>query len=253
MIEIKIDKKLKNFDINIDFTLKKNDILAINGKSGSGKSTILKIIAGIEDSNSYIKVFDKIYQNSKIYLPPQKRDIGFIFQDYALFSNLKVIDNLLYVNKNLDLATHLLNTMNIYHLKTRDVNSLSGGEKQRVAIARALMKRPKLLLMDEPFSALDEEMKFKLKDYLKNLQKEFSFSIIFVSHSLKESLYLADFILKIDKGKKIYFKSKSDFIKKEKIINPKIIKKDNKKYLILIGDELFFIKKDDIFKININL
>jgi len=253
MIEIKIDKKLKNFDINIDFTLKKNDILAINGKSGSGKSTILKIIAGIEDSNSYIKVFDKIYQNNKIYLPPQKRDIGFIFQDYALFSNLKVIDNLLYVNKNLDLATHLLNTMNIYHLKTRDVNSLSGGEKQRVAIARALMKRPKLLLMDEPFSALDEEMKFKLKDYLKNLQKEFSFSIIFVSHSLKESLYLADFILKIDKGKKIYFKSKSDFIKKEKIINPKIIKKDNKKYLILIGDELFFIKKDDIFKININL
>ncbi len=253
MIEIKIDKKLKDFDINIDFTLKKNDILAINGKSGSGKSTILKIIAGIEDSNSYIKVFDKIYQNNKIYLPPQKRDIGFIFQDYALFSNLKVIDNLLYVNKNLDLATHLLNTMNIYHLKTRDVNSLSGGEKQRVAIARALMKRPKLLLMDEPFSALDEEMKFKLKDYLKNLQKEFSFSIIFVSHSLKESLYLADFILKIDKGKKIYFKSKSDFIKKEKIINPKIIKKDNKKYLILIGDELFFIKKDDIFKININL
>jgi molybdate transport system ATP-binding protein len=102
-----------NMDLDAEFNLEKGEFLAIMGESGSGKTTLLRIIAGLEKSSSKIIVDNEVWQDEKIFLPPQKRKIGFVFQDYALFPNMNVIENLLYVNKDYDLAEYLLEITNL--------------------------------------------------------------------------------------------------------------------------------------------
>ena len=185
----------------INLTLKKGEFIALSGVSGSGKTTILRIVAGLEEAFGEIIVDGEIWLNEKIKKPIQKRDIGFVFQDYALFPNLSVIDNLLYVKKDKDLAKQLLNLTDLYELKNRYPNSLSGGQKQRVSLCRALMKRPKILLMDEPLSALDPHMRLKLQDEILTLHKEFKTTTIMVSHDPSEMYKLASRVLVLKDGK----------------------------------------------------
>jgi molybdate transport system ATP-binding protein len=215
----KLKKKLHgsygNMDLDVEFTLQKGDFLSIIGESGSGKTTILRIIAGLEKSNSRIIVDSEIWQNDKVFLPPQKRGIGFVFQDYALFPNMSVIENLLYVKKDLKLAEYLLEITNLKELKDRYPSTLSGGQKQRVTLARALMRRPKILLMDEPFSALDISTKEMLQREILFLHKEFNLTTIMVSHSLSEVYKLSNKIMEIKKGKVIKFFEKSEILNKK--------------------------------------
>jgi len=205
----KINKKLHGnigeMELDIEFSLKNGDFLAIMGESGSGKTTILRIIAGLEKSNSKIIIDNEIWQDEKIFLPPQKRKIGFVFQDYALFPNMSVIENLLYVNKDKDLAYFLLEITNLNELKNRYPHTLSGGQKQRVALARALMRKPKILLMDEPFSALDPDMRNNLQKEIMILHKEFNLTTIMVSHSPNEIYKLSNKVIEIKYGKKIKY------------------------------------------------
>ncbi|MGJ0303201.1 ATP-binding cassette domain-containing protein [Aliarcobacter cryaerophilus] len=205
MISLNIKKELHgsngvmNLDINL--SLQNGEFVALSGVSGSGKTTLLRVLAGLEEASGEIIVDGEIWLNEKIKKPIQKRDIGFVFQDYALFENLNVIDNLLYVKKDKDLAKQLLNLTDLYELKNRYPNSLSGGQKQRVSLCRALMKRPKILLMDEPLSALDPHMRLKLQDEILTLHKEFKTTTIMVSHDPSEMYKLASRVLVLKDGK----------------------------------------------------
>jgi molybdate transport system ATP-binding protein len=205
MISLNIKKELHgsngvmNLDINL--SLQNGEFVALSGVSGSGKTTLLRVLAGLEEAFGEIIVDSEIWLNEKIKKPIQKRDIGFVFQDYALFPNLSVIDNLLYVKKDKDLAKQLLSLTDLYELKNRYPNSLSGGQKQRVSLCRALMKRPKILLMDEPLSALDPNMRLKLQDEILTLHKEFKTTTIMVSHDPSEMYKLASRVLVLKDGK----------------------------------------------------
>ena len=218
MISLNIKKELHgsngvmNLDINL--SLQNGEFVALSGVSGSGKTTLLRVLAGLEEAFGEIIVDGEIWLNEKIKKPIQKRDIGFVFQDYALFPNLSVIDNLLYVKKDKDLAKQLLSLTDLYELKNRYPNSLSGGQKQRVSLCRALMKRPKILLMDEPLSALDPHMRLKLQDEILTLHKEFKTTTIMVSHDPSEMYKLASRILVLKDGKIIDYGLPKDILLK---------------------------------------
>ena len=204
MIYIDVEKKLFSssgeIDLKVNVKIKKGEFIAIKGSSGSGKTTLLRIIAGLEKSKGEIIVFDKVWQNEKIFLPPQKREVGFVFQDYALFPNMSVLDNLLYVNKDKKFALKLLEMVDLISLKDRYPQMLSGGQKQRVALIRAIIKKPKILLLDEPFSALDPIMREKLQNDLILIHKEFKLTTIMVSHMPSEIYKLANRVVTIEKG-----------------------------------------------------
>ncbi|MEA2099040.1 MAG: ATP-binding cassette domain-containing protein [Campylobacterota bacterium] len=205
MIKIDITKQLHGsageMELSVNLDIRSGDFIALSGKSGSGKTTLLRILAGLEKSSGVIDVDGKIWQDDfKSFLEVQKREIGFVFQDYALFENMSVEENLLFVNKDKELVDYLLKTTELYELKKRSPHSLSGGQKQRVALCRALMNRPKLLLMDEPFSALDPTMRVKLQNELLSLHKEFGCTTIMVSHDPSEIYRLASRVIVLEDG-----------------------------------------------------
>ncbi len=205
MIKIDINKKLYGIDakmnLDINLEIKNGDFVALSGKSGSGKTTLLRVLAGLENATGFIDVDSKPWLDTKMQLSPQKREIGFVFQDYALFANMSVLDNLLYVKKDMKLAEHLLLITELTQLKERRPNTLSGGQKQRVALCRAMMNRPKLLLMDEPLSALDPAMRTKLQNEILTLHKEFKTTTIMVSHDPSEIYRLASRVVVLENGK----------------------------------------------------
>ncbi|WP_417331854.1 ABC transporter ATP-binding protein [Halarcobacter sp.] len=204
MIEIDIKKELHgsqgvmNLDVNLNINNK--DFIALTGLSGSGKTTLLRSLAGLEKAQGIIKVDNEIWQDEKEFLPVQKRKIGFVFQDYALFPNMTVLENLFFVNKDKELANHLLKITDLEALANRLPNSLSGGQKQRVSLCRAMMNRPKLLLMDEPLSALDPSMRIKLQDEILQLHKEFETTTILVSHDPSEIYKLSNRVIVLKDG-----------------------------------------------------
>jgi len=205
MIKIDIDKKLHggngDMNLNVDLEIKQGDFVALAGFSGSGKTTLLRILAGLEDASGTIEVGGEIWLDSKKTLPPQKREIGFVFQDYALFANMSVEENLLFVQKDKRLASKLLQLTELSDLKDRLPSRLSGGQKQRVSLCRAMMNRPTLLLMDEPLSALDPSMRTKLQQEILTLHKEFGTTTIMVSHDPSEIYRLAQRVVVLNNGK----------------------------------------------------
>ena len=205
MIEIDIDKKLYGsngeMNLNVQLDIKEGDFVALTGQSGSGKTTLLRILAGLEDAKGVIKIKDNIWLDNNTNIAVQKREIGFVFQDYALFPNMSVEDNLLYVNKDKALAIKLLEMTELLELKKRLPNTLSGGQKQRVSLCRALMNKPKLLLMDEPLSALDPGMRTKLQNEILTLHKEFGTTTIMVSHDPSEIYRLSNRVIVLNQGK----------------------------------------------------
>ena len=204
MIKIDISKKLHGsngeMNLNVNLEIKQGEFLALAGLSGSGKTTLLRILAGLESANGTINIDNNLWLNDKFCLPSQKREIGFVFQDYALFPNFSVLDNLLYVNKDKELANYLLKVTELEELKNRFPLTLSGGQKQRVSLCRALMNRPKILLMDEPLSALDSNMRTKLQNEILTLHKEFNTTTIMVSHDPSEIYRLANRVVILNFG-----------------------------------------------------
>ena len=210
MIQINIKKSLRTaegtIDLHINKEIQNGEFLTLFGKSGSGKTTLLRIIAGLETPQSgQIIVGDEIWFDSqkRINLPPQMRNVGFVFQDYALFPNMSVRGNLEFALKNKNdkqKVDEILAIMEIENLAQMKPDHLSGGQKQRVAVARTLMTNPKILLLDEPLSALDNTMRVKLQDELANVHKRFGITSVLVSHDISEVFRLSNRVFKIALG-----------------------------------------------------
>jgi molybdate transport system ATP-binding protein len=210
MIRIRIRKQLNmvggKTDLVIDTELPLHQITALYGKSGVGKTSLLNIVAGLmQPEDGYIEVDGQIWLDTKhnINLPPQKRNIGFVFQDYALFPNMTVRQNIAYaLGKNGDqwLIDHLLQLTGLTAFAEHKPQTLSGGQRQRAALARALVRKPSLLLLDEPLSALDMETRVSLQQELLQLHHEYQFSALLVSHDIPEVYQLSANVLCIDNG-----------------------------------------------------
>ncbi|MDB5015203.1 MAG: potA [Mucilaginibacter sp.] len=199
MISINIEKRLKAYHgqqvLKIARQFEPGSITKIYGPSGAGKTTFLKVIAGFthpENGNITVDGVTWLDTASKINLPPQKRMAGFVFQDYALFPNMTVHEHLAYATSDKEWIEKLLAIGKLETLTSHKPQFLSGGQQQRLAILRALAIKPELLLMDEPFSALDPEMKVSLIDNLKIIFKEAGTTVLIVSHNPQELENLAD-------------------------------------------------------------
>ena len=192
--------------IKFNIQAEKGTLTSIIGSSGSGKSTVLKLISGLELNDKNVKsriILDgKEIQN----LSPSKRGIGFVFQNSALFQNMNVVQNVAYGlqttgmsrKKSIQLASEFLTHFELAGFDYRNVATLSGGEKQRVAIARTLIVKPKLVLLDEPLSALDAELRKKLADKILEWQKEFGFTAIMVTHDIEEAKRMSQKIISMN-------------------------------------------------------
>lgn len=215
-LEVDIYKKLNEFDLDVHFKI--NEIcLGVMGPSGSGKSMTLKCIAGIETPDSGRIVLDGIvlYDSKKqINLAPQERNIGYMFQNYALFPNMTVYDNIAAslvarkFDKNTihDSVIQLMKDLHIEGLEKRYPRQLSGGQKQRVALARLLIYNAEVILLDEPFSALDEDLKGELLKEMKIRLDAYHHPVVFVSHNKDEIKALSHEMYIIKKGEMIHEK-----------------------------------------------
>jgi len=220
VLEVKIKRSLPGFKLDIDFSVDQ-EILAILGPSGSGKTMTLHCIAGLtQPDEGYIKLNEKVLYDSatKIHLSPQMRKVGFVFQNYALFPHLTVQENIAYgiaqraKSEIEDRVAQLLEKMNVRELGQRYPRQLSGGQQQRVALARALAPEPEILLLDEPFSALDTQVKERLELELLSLQNFYKGNILLVTHNLAEGYKMASKIAVYDSGRIIQCDSKQKVI-----------------------------------------
>ena len=206
MIECKIKVQLESFMLDANFSIPDRGITVVFGPSGSGKTTLLRVIAGLEKSDKgLLKIGDSVWQKGEDFLATHKRQIGYVFQDAALFDHLDVKGNLNFVIKRAiglkeDFIESIHNLLEIKTLLNRKTTQLSGGEKQRVAIARALLTNPKILLLDEPLSALDLKRKNEILPYLDSIHNDLEIPILYVTHSQDEMSRLADHLLLIEDG-----------------------------------------------------
>ena len=211
MIRMKFTKRLHTvegeLDLIVDEELEERSFVTLFGKSGAGKTTMLRILAGLTRPDSgYIQVSESVWFDSerRINYLPQRRSTGFVFQDYALFPNMTVRQNIEFASDSYNdrgRISELLDIIDLKELQDKKPANLSGGQKQRVALARSLVRNPKLLLLDEPLSALDAEMRAKLQDLIFRIHKQFEITTILVSHDLGEIFKLSNVVLVIDRGK----------------------------------------------------
>ena len=201
MLTIKVNGVLNQTKININIKDQHPKIYAIQGPSGIGKTTILNIIAGLKAINySYIKVGKRVLTDSRHHLnvKVQQRRIGYLFQDYQLFPHKIVHENIHYMIEPNKETEQLIKHLRIENCLNQYPSTLSGGESQRVALCRVLSVKPNLLLLDEPFSSLDDETKDEGMALVKSIFKTWQIPIILVSHSKKEVQILADEVIEIN-------------------------------------------------------
>jgi molybdate transport system ATP-binding protein len=180
-------------------------MMVIIGPSGGGKTTVIRMLAGLEMPDAGQVIFgDEVWFDStrRINVTPQKRRLGYVFQDYNLFPHLNLLDNAAFAAVHKKEVDELFELFKISHLRKRKPHMVSGGERQRCAICQALARHPRLLLLDEPFSALDVITRRGLREELKDLKWRLFCPIIYVTHDINEALFLADEILPLVEGKK---------------------------------------------------
>jgi len=211
MLDVRFQKDLWHFELDIAIRLN-NQILVLWGPSGCGKTTILNLLSGLlRPDEGSIRLNDRVLFSSmdRIDIATRDRHIGYVFQDYALFPHKTVLENIRYgIGRwsSEQLATNhdpepLLESFGLKHLVHRYPSQLSGGEQQRTAIARALMVNPQLLLLDEPFSALDHDNKVNLRHVIKDLHQRWQIPFIIVTHDREDAAFLADDLVEIERGR----------------------------------------------------
>lgn len=223
-LKINIENHLSSFNLKVNFE-HKNGILGFLGASGCGKSMSLKCIAGlVTPSKGEIIVNDTIFFDSEkgINLTPQKRKVGYLFQNYALFPNMNIIDNIeigissLKDTEKKSLSKEYIERLGLSGLEKRYPWQLSGGQQQRVALARALVTAPDVLLLDEPFSALDQHLRNNLEKELMIILKEYRGNVIFVTHDIAEAYRVCDNIIVYENGVALKNRDKKDLFKRPK-------------------------------------
>ncbi len=223
MFHINIKKLLGDFQLDVSFQVEKG-IVGILGPSGCGKSLTLQTIAGLlkPDAGSII-INDRYLFNheQKIHLPTRKRRVGYVFQNYALFPHLTVVENIAYgLNNSSKLekkqkVTEMLDLIQLTGFGERFPGELSGGQQQRVALARTLVTNPDILLLDEPFSALDQHVKKHLEfELLEIIRHSYSGVVLLVTHNIDEAYRLCDYLCLYDNGHNIQFGKKDDVLKR---------------------------------------
>jgi molybdate transport system ATP-binding protein len=210
MIELQLHKKLHGAvaDLRLEFDLRveRHSLCALSGPSGAGKTTLLRMLAGLSDPDGGRIVVDGVtwFDSARgIRLPTQQRSIGYVFQDYALFPNMTVAENVAYAAARSDGAwvAELLKLTGLDGLQQRSPATLSGGQQQRVALARALARKPALLLLDEPLSALDAEWRAQLQTELATLHERCGLTTLLVSHDIGEVFRLAQRVFMLEVGR----------------------------------------------------
>ncbi len=204
------------FGLDVEFAVSAGSFVALVGPSGAGKTTLLRLLAGLSQPESgSVRTGDAIWCDTTAHLnlPTRRRPIGFVFQDYALFPNMTVRRNVEYAigrKARTDDVTALLNLVGLGGLAHAYPARLSGGQKQRLALIRALARRPALLMLDEPLSALDPVMRQQLQDEIKRLHRDFGTTTFLVSHDVSEILQLADRVIRLENGRIVFDGSPSD-------------------------------------------
>lgn len=225
----KIIKKLERFTIDAEYGFDQGT-LVIQGESGAGKTTLINCIAGLAVPDAGEVIIDGVTlfrrtgsvsdieagkkSKAEINIPVRSRNIGYVFQHYVLFPNMTVGENISYGIRNkaehhdksmlrelVEYSAYIMETFGISHLKERRPGEISGGEKQRVALARAIVTRPKLLLLDEPFSALDQDTKEVVYDEFLMLKRDFMIPTILITHNEEESRMFGDFVIRMKDGR----------------------------------------------------
>lgn len=227
MIEVQLNKILEatvgRMELDVSFRIERNSLTTIYGESGAGKTSILRMISGLmrPDAGRIIvngvTWFDSVVN---LDLPIQKRSIGYVFQDYALFPNMTVEENLNYAlpkGQDKGVIQDLLGIIDLDNLRHRKADTLSGGQKQRVALARSLVRKPEILLLDEPLSALDESIRSRLQEFILMAHEKYKLTTLLVSHDLGEIFKLSDMILMLKNGKIEISGSPSDIFLSRKI------------------------------------
>lgn len=216
LLKANFSMPLRHFELQVNITVG-NEIAVFVGPSGSGKTTILKCLAGLKTpAQGMIALNDRVLwsnqsetgkPSTRFSLPTRERRVGFVFQEYALFPHMTVLKNVSYgvskekMKEKPNSVEQVLNLLGIFHLKDRYPQQISGGEKQRVALARVLVTEPEIMLLDEPLSALDQEIRSELQQELKKLQRQWQIPFILVTHDMDEAELLGDQIIKINQGK----------------------------------------------------
>ncbi|MEP6465405.1 MAG: ATP-binding cassette domain-containing protein [Parafilimonas sp.] len=210
MIEFALQKKLHTTDgemqLQIDVQIESGKFVSLYGASGAGKTSVLRMLAGfMKPDNGSIKMNDVVWFDAHKHIDviPQQRSIGFVFQDYALFPNMNVKENIAFAlskNESKNIVDELLELTGLLNFADRKIQTLSGGQKQRVALARAIAKKPLLLLLDEPLSAIDNMMRTQLQTTLLEVHKRFKLTTILVSHDMDEIIKLSDTIIHLEHG-----------------------------------------------------
>lgn len=196
---------------DVSFSMEKGEVLAVLGPSGSGKSTLLRLLSGLDMPNEgTIKVNGAVFASKNRYVPAEKRKIGMVFQDYALFPHMDLQKNIAYGLKHLrkdereDRIEEMLSLIDMENKKRSFLHELSGGQQQRAALARALAPNPKLMLLDEPFSNLDADLKGRIRDELRSIIKKTSMTSIVVTHDIDDACAIADRIVVMEEGRVSY-------------------------------------------------
>jgi molybdate transport system ATP-binding protein len=208
-LRVNVEKRFGNFGLHADFAVS-GDRVGVFGESGSGKSTLVGMVAGLcaPDAGEIVLDGERLYSSGdRVDIPVERRHVAVVFQQPSLFPHLSVRSNLLYGYKRRPAAERavdfsaLVEALRLEGLLTRGVNNLSGGEKQRVALGRAVLSSPRLLLMDEPLSALGDGLKFQIIPFLKGVSQRFRIPFLFISHSLVEMRLMADKVLVVADGR----------------------------------------------------
>lgn len=229
---IRLEGVGRTFGVNaalrgISLEIASGEIVSLVGHSGCGKSTLLRIIAGVEtvDTGS-VFLAGQVVDGSSRFVEPERRGVGFVFQDYALFPHLSICDNILFGLKSrprreaLATACDIMERVGILHLKDRFPHTLSGGEQQRVALARAIAPKPSVVLLDEPFSNLDQGMRDRVRAEMLSLLRTTGATVVIVTHDPEEALSSGDRVVLMRAGevaqlgtpRDIYFRPESAYV-----------------------------------------
>ena len=251
MIRVELSKRLTSatgaMTLDVAFDVNAGDFVTLYGPSGAGKTSVLRMICGLmQPDKGRLEVKGKMWFDSqgKRNVKPRDRAVGVVFQDYALFPNMTVEENLRFAqNKGGDQAflDHLIEIIDLEQLRDRKPTTLSGGQKQRVALARALARKPEILLLDEPLSALDRAMRRKLQDYLAKVHSDLGLTTLLVSHDISEIVRLSNKVVAIRDGRIDYLGTPAGYFY-ENLISGKVQ---------LSGEIIDIVKRDVVYVVSV--